>query len=206
MKLRLFFLCLLACGVALADMLPVSLLRASRQLQGMDTLAANFTQTRRMPALTKPFIVNGRLFYQRKAGLLWRIERPYQHVYLLEPERITEISAEGRRKIRDARDMPALKHINEIFQSLMRADLDALSRHFLIQSSGDDVRWRLVLKPRQDTVRQSLSEIVAEGGAHLEDLRILGANGESTQITFTRIRENATAELADTHLLSGASP
>lgn len=190
-------------GLPQAAEYPASLTQASTRMKDMASLRANFIQTKRLPALSKPFVIHGTLFYQRGQGIIWRIEKPYRYTYLLQAERITEIGPDGSRKVRDSRDFAALAQINQVFQAVMQADLDILKRHFSLAASGSDARWQVRLLPKQGVVQQNLREILAAGSAHVEEILISGVNGDTTRIEFSGSRENAPPSAEETRLLSG---
>ena len=182
---------------------PTSLTQASSHLKNIATLRADFTQTKQLPALTRPFVVNGTLFYQRGEGIIWRIEKPYRYIYLLQAERITEIAPDGSHKIRDTRDFAALAQINQVFQAMMQADFDILKRHFTLETSGNDTNWQVRLQPKQGVVQQSLREVLANGSKHVDEILISGVNGDSTRIVFSASRENVAPGAEETRLLAG---
>lgn len=182
---------------------PASLTQASSHLKDIATLRADFVQTKQLPALSRPFVVNGTLFYQRGQGIIWRIDKPYRYTYLLQAERITEIAPDGSRKIRDTRDFAALAQINQVFQAMMQADLEILKRHFTLETSGNGTNWQVRLQPKQGVVQQSLRDVLASGSQHVEEILISGANGDSTRIVFSASRENAAPSAEEVRLLAG---
>lgn len=181
---------------------PPSLSQASNHLREIATLRADFTQTKQLPALTRPFVVHGTLFYQRGQGIIWRIEKPYRYTYLLQTERITEVAPDGSRKTRDTRDFAALAQINQVFQAMMQADLEILKRHFTLEASNNGARWQVRMQPKQDVVQQSLREVLVAGSNHVEEIMINGASGDNTRIVFSAHRENAVPSAEEARLLA----
>lgn len=199
----LFTLCAAWGSSSLAAEYPASLTQASSHLHEIASLRADFTQTKQLPALTKPFVIHGTMFYQRGRGIIWRIEKPYQYTYLLQSERITEIAPDGSRKTRDTRDFAALAQINQVFQAMMQADLEILKRHFSLEASGNDGHWQVRLLPKQGVVKQSLREVLASGRNYVEEIMISGTSGDSTHIEFSASRENAAPSAEEARLLAG---
>ena len=70
------------------------------------------------------------------------------------------VERDGEQPVRfSLKRAPELLGMLSSFGALLAGDRTLLDRHFRSSLSGDDVRWRLVLTPTSDRVRQKLGSI-----------------------------------------------
>jgi len=55
-----------------------------------------------------------------------------------------------------------------------------------VDAQGTPSQWKLALKPNQPQLAQSIKGLQMTGGEFLQSLRITLANGDVTQIEFTK--------------------
>lgn len=170
------------------------------RLAGATAIHAGFEQTKTLAALKRPLRTSGRIVVVRGAGILWRIEKPYQASYALTPETVTEIGPDGLRKVRAAREVPALANIGRVFEALFAGDLTRLDTHFTVTSRGDSERWHITLAPKP-ALAPFLRGIEASGGAFLETIEVSEARGDLTRIDFTQAALDQPLSDADAQLL-----
>jgi hypothetical protein len=66
-----------------------------------------------------------------------------------------------------------------------------------VQAEGSAAHWRLQLTPNQPQLAQSIKGLQMSGGDFLQSLRIALANGDTTQLEFSKseaVSEPAVAE------------
>ena len=176
------------------------------QIEQHAVIRAEFVQTKQMAALKKPLVTRGRLVFSRSQGVLWQIEQPYRIGYLLGEARIVEIGADGARRVREARDVPGLAQVGRVFRAMLGANSDALREVFEVTVHGDPARWQIDLKPRQAQLAQYLSGMQISGGRFVEEIRIIEAGGDSTQIRFANSQGAAALSDAEQALFGGEPP
>lgn len=170
------------------------------RLDQAQVIHARFSQVKALQALKRPLKSSGRLVFARDKGVLWLIERPYQASYALTRETVTEIAADGSRKVRQARDVPALAQVGRVFQAIFQGDLNALEEHFTVTVSGEAERWRVELAPKP-ALRRFLKGINARGGRFIELIEIDEAEGDHTRIEFRDSRLDAPLTAEEVGLL-----
>lgn len=171
------------------------------RLDKTKVIQASFTQTKTLRALKRPLVTHGNIVFMRDKGVLWRIDKPYKAAYLLSPDSVTEVFADGRRRVRGINEVPALAQVGKVFQAIFQGDTQVLSNYFEITHHGDATRWRLELKPKPQ-LAQFLKSIQAQGGEFLDRLDISEANGDLTRIEFSNGRIDASLDAADIVLFS----
>ncbi len=202
-RVMLGIICLaLLIGVAAippAQAAPV-LSRLTARLDQAGVIHADFTQTKTLQALKRPLRTSGRLVFARGQGVLWLIEKPYQASYALSAERVTEIGPDGARRVRAAREVPALAQVGRVFQAIFQGDIKGLEEHFEVTVSGDAERWRVELAPKPALAR-FLNGINARGGRFLDLIEIEEAQGDRTRIEFRDSRLDVPLSEAEARLL-----
>ena len=166
------------------------------RLDKTNVIQASFTQTKILHALKRPLLTYGNIVFMRDKGVLWRIDKPYKAAYLLGPDSVTEVFADGRRRVRGINEVPALAQVGKVFQAIFQGDTQVLSNYFEIARHGDAARWRLELNPKPQ-LAQFLKSIQAQGGEFLDRLDIAEANGDLTRIEFNNSRRDTPLSVPD---------
>ncbi len=173
------------------------------RLERHDPLRAEFVQTKQMAALKRPLVINGHVLVSRTDGLLWVIDRPYRVTYVVRPQGIVEIGADGRRNVRTARDVPGLAQVGRVFQALLAADAAALGEYFDTSARGESGgHWQLDLTPRQPQVAQFIRALRIEGGDYVDSVRLEEGGGDSTRIEFRNSRSGGALTAEERRLMA----
>ncbi|MDP2832975.1 MAG: outer membrane lipoprotein carrier protein LolA [Pseudomonadota bacterium] len=177
-----------------------ALSQLTARLDQSGVIHADFVQTKTLQALKRPLRTSGQLVFARGQGVLWRIEKPYQASYALNADSVTEIGSDGARRVRAAREVPALAQVGRVFQALFQGDIKGLEEHFEVTTSGDAERWRVDLAPKPALAR-FLKGISARGGRFLDLIEVDEAQGDRTRIEFRNSRLDAPLSEAEARLL-----
>lgn len=177
-----------------------ALSQLTTRLEQAHVIHAGFSQTKTLLALKRPLRSSGQLVFARGQGVLWLIEKPYQASYALSSDSVTEIAPDGSRKLRAAREAPALAQVGRVFQAIFQGDLKALEAHFTVIVDGDAEHWQVDLIPRP-ALQRFLKRIVARGGRFLEQVEVDEAQGDHTRIEFRDARLDAPLTATETALL-----
>jgi len=202
-RVMLGVLCL-APLMAIAAMQPVHAAPALQQLTARldrsEVIHAGFIQTKTLHALKRPLRTSGRVVFARGQGVLWLIEKPYQASYALNADSVTETGPDGARRVRAAREAPALAQVGRVFQAIFQGELKGLEEHFAVTVSGDAERWRVELTPKPALAR-FLKGISARGGRFLDLIEVEETQGDRTRIEFSDARIDAPLSEAEARLL-----
>jgi len=163
---------------------------------------AGFAQTKTLQALKRPLRTSGRMVFARGQGVRWQIDKPYQASYALSADRVVEIGPDGARKVRAAREVPALAHIGRVFEALFQGDAAVLEQYFQVTVGGNPEHWRVDLAPKPELTR-FLKGISAQGGQFLDTIEVHEAQGDVTRIEFRDSRLDAPLSEAEARLLRG---
>ena len=180
------FLIALVCLVgALSARAADTLRQIGAQIEQHAVVRAEFVQTKQIAAVKRTLVTMGRLTFSRTQGVLWQIEQPYRLSYVFSEERIVEIGSDGKRRVRETREVPGLTQSGRVVGAVLVANSDALREHFEVTAQGDPAKWAIGLKPRQTQLAQYLSGMQLSGGRFVEEIRINEAGGDGTQIRFS---------------------
>ncbi|NMG03842.1 LolA family protein [Azoarcus taiwanensis] len=194
--------CALLAGAAQAQVAtpadPLSDL--STRLESTHTIHVGFRQTKHLAALRQPLQSEGRIVFVRGEGVLWIVSKPYQASYALAGDAVTETGPDGRRRMREAHEAPALANIGRVFESIFSGKLDQLDTYFDVRVHGTPANWQLDLTPRE-AISPFLESIRASGGTFVERININESRGDLTEIEFSAPTLDAPLSDEDTHLL-----
>jgi len=194
---NLFKELLLACllftfsGITLALEKPLDgrIVQLLRILATVDNSAARFTEEKTLSVLEKPLIIMGILRYDAPDHLQKQVVSPQPESYDIRGEQLTIITHEGRRKL-SLDDYPMLRIFVESLRATLAGNLDTLDRYYRLEFVGTIEKWQLNLLPRDDTVKQHVSQIIIRGqNKRLESIQLYENNGDSSLITLSPLDE-----------------
>jgi outer membrane lipoprotein-sorting protein len=148
---------------------------------------AQFTQTQTLAAMKQPLVSTGSLLFFRERGVIWQIDAPYKATYVITDAGVAEVDANGQRvTARSAQGTRGVAQVSKMMRAMLGGDLSALYSQFDVQAEGSAAQWRMQLTPNQPQIAQSIKGLVMNGGDYLQRLRITLANGDVTQLEFTK--------------------
>lgn len=134
-------------------------------------VVADFLERRHFPFHKQPVELTGTVRVSKVHGLSLAYEMPESRIVILDDQGVLMRDARGERAApADARGTAA----NRALARILRFDLAALERDFLVRGRVDGSRWILVFTPRSEGLRRSTGEISASGEAanvHTIELR-----------------------------------
>lgn len=165
-------------------------------------LRADFSQTKTLAAMRKPFRIAGHVTYARDAGVLWQVTAPYAVTYLIDARGAAEIDASGQRKAGGGGDNAGAAQAARIMQALLGADLAPLQSSFALAPIRQDAGWQVTLTPHRADLARHLARIVVRGDTAVEQVDILEATGDHTEIRFTAITHDTRLSEAEAALFA----
>lgn len=161
------------------------------KLRTPPVLHAEFLQTRRLAALSRPLKASGSFVVARELGVVWRLDKPLPLTIVMGPKGVLEVDREGRRKVQNAKDTPMAARMAGIMKALLGGQWSALDELFTVKGeAGPDGAWTLLLAPRPATAA-FLKGVRIRGGAYVESIHVEEASGDTTDLTFQSFRPEA---------------
>jgi hypothetical protein len=147
-----------------------------------------FEQRKYLEALKKPLVSRGDFLVARDRGLVWRTRTPSAQTVRLTRSGISQ-EQDGETRFRISADRePGVRAVIRILLPLFGADFDRLKPQFQITGRIQGEGWRAVLRPIPAPLLQVFKELRLEGASHVERVELLEANGDRTEIRFTRVQ------------------
>ncbi|HEX7935857.1 MAG TPA: outer membrane lipoprotein carrier protein LolA [Paraburkholderia sp.] len=181
-----------------ADSNAALVAQIASRLGGAKGVRAQFTQTQTLAAMKAPLVSTGSLLFVRERGVIWQIDTPYKATYVITDAGVSEVDATGKRVTsHGAQGARGVAQVSKMMRAMLGGDLSALYSQFDVQAEGSAAHWRMRLTPNQPQIAQSIKGLQMNGGEYLQSLRISLANGDTTQLEFSRsetVSEPAPAE------------
>jgi len=165
----------------------------------VEVLRGRFDQEKRITGFRNPLRSQGRFVVSRQQGVIWTTEKPFPSEVVITRDRILSRQRDGSQRVEvDGREQPALRSVNAMMFALVSGDVGALSSRFDTQAQAlPDNGWRLSLKPRSAALAKAFARIVLSGDRYVREVRIEEANGDSTQLRFSELKDAPASLSAD---------
>ncbi|BDU75681.1 outer membrane lipoprotein carrier protein LolA [Mesoterricola sediminis] len=170
-------------------------------LKATPLLHADFVQTRRLAALSRPLKSSGNLVVSRELGVLWRMEKPLRLTVALGPKGVAEVDAQGNRKLQTAKDNAMAARMAGIMKSLLEGRWSGLEELFTVKGQGGPEAWTILLEPRPQTAA-FIKGVRIRGGAFVETIHVDEPSGDTTDIQFLRFNPGAPLTAEERRLLA----
>ena len=182
-------------SAASADGNPALVSQIASHLAAAKGVRAQFTQTQTLAAMKQPLVSTGSLLFVRERGVIWQIATPYKATYVITDAGVAEVNANGQRvTAHSAQGTRGVAQVSKMMRAMLGGDLSALYSQFDVEADGSAAHWRMQLTPNQPQIAQSIKGLQMSGGDYLQSLRIALANGDTTQLEFSK--SEAVSELA----------
>lgn len=165
----------------------------------VEVLRGRFEQEKRITGFKNPLRSQGRFVVSRQQGVIWTTDKPFPSEVVITRDRILSRQRDGSQRVEvDGREQPALRSVNAMMFALVSGDVGALSARFETQVQAlPDNGWRLSLKPRSAALAKAFARIVLNGDRYVREVRIEEANGDSTQLRFSELKDAPATLSAD---------
>ncbi|MGU7841458.1 LolA family protein [Burkholderia sp. AW33-5] len=181
-------------GTVLAAPAPVAASRPSNaalvsdvaaRLARVGAIRTDFRQTQTLSAMKQPLVSTGSMLFDRRSGVVWRIETPYKATYVITDSGVREVGAD-RHLVAPGGGGRGVAQVSRMMRDMLGGDLSALYAQFDVDASGTPERWRMVVRPNQPQLAQAVRVLEMSGGTYLGRLDLTFANGNVTSLEFAR--------------------
>jgi hypothetical protein len=160
-----------------------------------------FTQTRNMEMFAQPLTSQGTFLLDKSNGLLWTQATPFPVSLVLTDNKLSQRFADQPAKIITDKENPMAFYFSHIFLSVFHGDTQKLQEQFSLSfepaieqssnasadSSSDDTRWILTLKPKSAPMNAVFEAITLQGKNDIERIELREIRGDSTVIEFSQL-------------------
>ena len=184
---RRVLMALLALGSvpALAQPSPSPIDALMGRLAAVSASRASFTEEKTIAALTQPVRSEGWLVYRRPDHLEKTTTGPNKESLMVDGDRLSIIADDQPPRVIELDSEPSLRGLVDAVRSTLAGDLATLRRSYDVAMQGNLAAWRLILTPRNPSLKQLLRQVTVEGtGTDLGSVRIVQANGDQSLMTI----------------------
>ena len=150
-----------------------------------EILRGHFQQQRFLQGFNTPLTSAGTFMVVPGRGVVWRAQTPFAIITAIGNGGLVQRITGGATTHYPASRLPAIVKLYEIFAAALSGDWPKLDRIFAVQREGDDQSWKVTLKPLSNDPGMPLQTVVVQGGAYVNSVQIMRANGDSDRIDFT---------------------
>lgn len=149
----------------------------SDQLSRPEVIHGRFIQEKHLRALPQPLSSKGHFVLAKNHGLLWLLQTPLQQDYRITAAGIARRDAGGWQMLPGK---SAGAEQNRLFLAVLQGDSSGLQRDFELKLQGSADDWQLQLIPRSLLLKQIFNQINIDGGALVQRIELLEAQGDRT--------------------------
>ena len=170
-------------------------------LSANNIVRGEFTQTRNMEMFAQPLTSQGTFLLDKSNGLLWTQTAPFPVSLVLTDNKLSQRFADQPAKIITDKENPMAFYFSHIFLSVFHGDTQKLQEQFSLSfepaieqssnasanSSSEDTRWTLTLKPKSAPMNAVFEAITLQGQNDIERIELREIRGDSTVIEFSQL-------------------
>ncbi|PTQ09484.1 hypothetical protein CWO33_20510 [Vibrio splendidus] len=170
-------------------------------LSANNIVRGEFTQTRNMEMFAQPLTSQGTFLLDKSNGLLWTQATPFPVSLVLTDNKLSQRFADQPAKIITDKENPMAFYFSHIFLSVFHGDTQKLQEQFSLSfepaieqssnasanSSSQDTRWTLTLKPKSAPMNAVFEAITLQGKNDIERIELREIRGDSTVIEFSQL-------------------
>lgn len=141
-----------------------------------------FVQEKKLAMLDKPLITEGELLLDDTQTVTWDIQKPFALRYVLTPNSIREIDANGERSVQTGQN-PLAAALTQAMTATFSGQWQDDSALAAVTASGNTQRWQLQITPRSTELKTLINTMTVDGTQQgINTVTILESNGDRAVI------------------------
>ncbi|MCX6986529.1 MAG: outer membrane lipoprotein carrier protein LolA [Lentisphaerae bacterium] len=179
--------------VAGADSAEDPLINTHPDLKNIDTLQAEFTQTKQIALLNHRVVITGELCLEKNDGrMAWHVASPIRYSCVITKQSLTQWDIDSDQQVTLSVDRYTwLKVLSQNLKDWFSGNFQNMSSGFTAEI-GD--RREMLMTPRPDNriaeFIKSIKFYFADDGSSVSQVIFTEINGDTTDITFNNIKIN----------------
>ena len=142
----------------------------------------HFVQEKKLSMLDKPLITEGELLLDKDNTVTWDIQKPYTLRYILTPDTIREIDAQGERTLQTGQN-PIAAAMTEAMTSTFSGQWKDNASLATIAATGALNNWQLLITPQAAELQPLIKTLSVTGSEGvIASIVIAESNGDTTTI------------------------
>ena len=176
--------------VAFANSEENAIQNVIQQLNSVTVIHGKFEQQKQLQGLDYPLTSSGHFIFWKAKGLYLASDTPFFNASTITPDNIIHWQENGTGSISEEQSGLIQREISRTLLAFFSADVALIEERFTTEWQFDGKNWQLLLAPRHDMVRKQMRSAELRGEDYIESLRIVGGNGDVTQLNFTDINSS----------------
>ena len=157
------------------------------------SLEARFVQRKTLPILAKPFVSQGRFFYQPPAQLRWEYDSPVRSVLIMNGDAVKRYLKDQDQWREDAgAAMTAMRLVMEDIMNWQQGRFDANPQFQASLTKGAEPK--ILLVPKEASLRKMIQRIEltlsSEQAGVMKSVRVVEDERSDTMLEFSQVRLN----------------
>ena len=158
-----------------------------RSLAQVRSRTARFVERKQVAILNTPLESSGTLVYTAPGRLEKHTVAPRAESLVLDGDRLTlEDKGRDQKRTFALPEYPVIQAFVEGVRSTLAGDFATLARFYQVALEGNERRWRLLLRPREQRMQDFVSEIRISGSLdRIRTIEIVETEGDRSVMTIT---------------------
>jgi outer membrane lipoprotein-sorting protein len=164
----------------------------SQQLNLSPVVRAAFQQHKTLKSLRFPLRSHGTFLLARDKGVSWQMLAPFPTRIVITSQGLTQTTGKQTTRI-TRKNKPALFGMTSMFLAMFSGNPATLHKHFHIYLQQQHKTWTIGLRPKHPLLKKIFSSMILQGTKTITNVQMNERSGDTTRITFTKIRTTPTA-------------
>ncbi|MDT0677338.1 LolA family protein [Autumnicola musiva] len=165
--------------------------QVAAQAKDLQTLQADFVQTKHMEMITKDAQSKGQIFFRSPNIIKWQYSEPFQYTILYRDGKLY-INDGGEKSITEASGNKLFGKIINMISETMNGKLLEKTENFEVIYFWEKTQICTSLHPKDEDIAQMFSEILIRfNNEHLvQSVKLIDEGGDSTEIRLKNVQLN----------------
>ena len=158
----------------------------------LNTVSANFEQTKILPESTKRFISTGYVKFVKNSGFIWHQQKPTNEVFT---STLTKYCVNNETK--ELNDLPYFYRVQSMIDSVLNGDISEFLFAFNVDFTENKESWTMVATPRLTMIADMVQNLTIYGTTKdLTKIVMTYYDGTIVVLKFTRLTKDIDDEIA----------
>ncbi len=164
-----------------------------RGLSQVTSASGRFTERKALQMLTVPLVTSGTLTYVAPDRVQKTVLTPVEEQFDLNGNQVTIMGGPDRQVRRfSLDDDPRIMGLVQAVRATLAGDLRTLDRYYVVQFTGHETKWQLLLKPRDARLARFVAWIRIEGSeVRISSIETESGNGDHSEMSVSEDVTNA---------------
>lgn len=158
----------------------------------IETMAADFTQTKNLSLLNDKMVSEGKIYYKRPDKLRWEYISPYDYLFIFNGTKVY-VGNKSRKDVIDTSSNKIFKEVARIMMSTVTGTALSNTTDFTITVDDSGNLWKVTLVPKKKELRNMFSKVVLsfnKANYQVSEIDIFEKNNDRTNIKFRNLKVN----------------